>query len=435
MNLSNNPIWSPSRLLLIPSAYPNYRLPDDGRVFLNVVAPPKCQIAAITDPGNLIDCLSDSTELSCWVRHGEGMVGLGTAYSASFADALAVENWWLELVNSTTVDCDYALATEPMAAPVAFISFPFSLTGTYQIVVPQVVVGHRQGRSWMTSWDQAIWTPPNPIAQGVLQIEFEPGNLDYEQWCDTVVRMTNRIRAGQLDKVVLARDEVGRASSRISHRQVLNRLATSYPQTWTFCVANLIGASPELLVRQDRGLITSRVLAGTIHGNGSAANLADALSSSSKDLAEHNYAVASVAAALRDHVTSMHVPEVPFVLQLPNVMHLASDITAIRRPGETAIGLAAAIHPSAAVCGTPTESAYQMIQELESMDRGRYAGPVGWINAQGDGEIALALRCGVIEENTVRIFAGCGIVADSNPKAEWEETVAKLLPIKQALST
>ena len=397
-----------------------------------ILVPDFVRTTLVPDPRNLLARLPDA-EVSCWVRRDEGMAGIGAAHRRTFDNPADVESWWQEICASSQTEIDPDLDDEPMAGPVAFISFPFTPEGGYEIVVPSAILGRRNGKSWMTSWNGAPWiegtaAPSNPA------LHFHTGSLDHEQWLDAVRQALGAIRSGALDKVVLARDEIAETSVRTDPRPVVARLAETYPQTWTFCVKDLVGASPELLIRQDRGLITSRVLAGTIHGNRDDSALAEALSSSSKDLTEHEFAVTSVAEALRGHVTSLHVPEVPFVLQLPNVMHLASDITGAVRPGSTVVGLAAAIHPSAAVCGTPTHTARALIHKLEHMDRGRYAGPVGWINSHGDGEIALALRCGLIEENQVRIFAGCGIVADSDPEAEWAETVAKLLPMKQALA-
>jgi len=394
--------------------------------------PDSVRTTLVPDPQNLLTLLPDA-ELSCWVRRGEGMVGIGATHRRTFANAVDAESWWQEVCSNLKLDSDPSLDDEPMAGPVAFISFPFAPEGAYEVVVPEVLLGRRNGKSWMTSWNDAVWAEGTPAGSNPV-LHFHPGSLDHEQWLDSVRQALAAIHSGDVDKVVLARDEIAETSGRIDLRPVLARLAETYPQTWTFAVKSLVGASPELLIRQDRGLITSRVLAGTIHGNRDDSAMAEALSSSSKDLAEHEYAVTSVADALRGHVTSLHVPEVPFVLQLPNVMHLASDITGAVRPGSTVVGLAAAIHPSAAVCGTPTNAARTLIHKLEHMDRGRYAGPVGWINAHGDGEIALALRCGLIEDHQVRIFAGCGIVADSDPDAEWAETVAKLLPMKQALA-
>ncbi|HLR84145.1 MAG TPA: chorismate-binding protein, partial [Nocardioidaceae bacterium] len=184
------------------------------------------------------------------------------------------------------------------------------------------------------------------------------------------------------------------------------------------------------------GLVTSRVLAGTIRRTGDDAHdlaLAASLARSSKDLEEHEYAVRSVAEALAPHCSSMNVPESPFVLHLPNVMHLATDVAGVIDDATSSIGLAAALHPSAAVGGTPTSSAVELIAQIEGMDRDRYAGPVGWIDGHGDGEWGIALRSASIDGETVRLYAGCGIVADSDPSAELAESQAKLIPVRDAL--
>jgi menaquinone-specific isochorismate synthase len=183
----------------------------------------------------------------------------------------------------------------------------------------------------------------------------------------------------------------------------------------------------------------SRVLAGTIRRTGDDnrdLNLAAALAKSSKDLQEHEYAVASVARALAPFCSGMNVPESPYILGLPNVLHLATDVTGVADRGVSALALAAALHPSAAVCGTPTDRARAVIAELEHLDRERYAGPVGWLDAAGNGEWAIALRCGLVSETDprqIRLFAGCGIVAGSDPAAELAESVAKLVPMRDAL--
>lgn len=209
-----------------------------------------------------------------------------------------------------------------------------------------------------------------------------------------------------------------------------------------FLVDNLVGATPELLVRLSKSLVTSRVLAGTIRRTGNEERdfaLAGSLAKSSKDLEEHEYAVRSVAQALEPFASSTNVPDAPFVLHLPNVMHLATDVTGVINDTASKVDifkLIAALHPSAAVCGTPTEDARNVITELEAMNRGRYAGPVGWIDAHGDGEMGIALRCGQIspDQKSIRVFAGCGIVAGSSADQELAESQAKLLPIRSALS-
>ncbi|GMA22812.1 hypothetical protein GCM10025864_05710 [Luteimicrobium album] len=193
--------------------------------------------------------------------------------------------------------------------------------------------------------------------------------------------------------------------------------------------------------------MTSRVLAGTVRRTGDDdADLARAahLAHSSKDLEEHEYAVRSVARALEPYCSSMNVPESPFVLDLPNVLHLATDVTGVLHEQASSLAIAAALHPTAAVCGTPTDAAAALIAEIEGMERGRYAGPVGWFGADGDGEWGIALRSAELAgpgddgdpgaAHRVRLFAGCGIVAASDPEAELHESDAKLEPMRYALA-
>ena len=249
----------------------------------------------------------------------------------------------------------------------------------------------------------------------------------------------HRIETNGLEKVVLARSVTARAAEPIDARHVVNVLARDYPSCWTYSIDGLVGASPEMLIRRERGLATSRILAGTIRRTGSEETdlkLAGALARSSKNLAEHELAVDSVAHALAPLCSGMNVPESPYVLELPNVLHLATDVTAVAHKKASALRLAAALHPSAAVCGTPTSVARAAIAELEGLDRGRYSGPVGWIDARGDGEWAIALRCGIVDAadpRTIELFAGCGIVEGSDPEEELAETQVKLVPMISAL--
>jgi len=219
-------------------------------------------------------------------------------------------------------------------------------------------------------------------------------------------------------------------------RYLLGRLAAAYPECWTFQVDDMVGATPELLVRRTSDVVLSRVLAGTVkrRGNeGEDASLAKALLGSDKDLEEHEYAVRSVARALAHHCTDLRVPAQPTVLRLSNVQHLATDISGRLADGASALALAASLHPTAAVCGSPTERAFAVIRELEGMDRGRYAGPVGWFDSRGDGEFGIALRCAEVRPGSLRLFAGCGIVTGSDPEAELAESRAKFVPIRAAL--
>jgi menaquinone-specific isochorismate synthase len=352
--------------------------------------------------------------------------------------------WWRGRTASAIVRDRVGL---PGTGLVAFGSFTFADgPGDSVLTVPEVVVGRRGGRTWVTSIGAStagvspIGTRtslrPSPAPAPPVAVRVTDGARSAEAWGRVVAEAVRRIDAGELEKVVLARDLVARAAGEIDVRWALERLAADYPTCWTFSVDGLFGATPEMLIRRERGLLTSRVLAGTIRRTGDDAadlRLAATLARSSKDLEEHEYAVRSVADALAPHCTSMNVPEAPFVLHLPNVMHLASDVAGVIDDGTTSLELAAALHPSAAVGGTPTSVATAVIAELEGMDRGRYAGPVGWMDASGDGEWGIALRAGQLAGDTVRLFAGCGIVAGSDPASELAEAQAKFVPVLSAL--
>jgi menaquinone-specific isochorismate synthase len=401
----------------------------------------------VADPGSLLSLLPADDDTTTWVRRGEGLVGWGVAAICRtsgpdrFADASA---WWSTHARSAVVRDE---VRRPGSGLVCFGSFAFAdEPGDSVLVVPQVVVGRRAERTWVTTIGAGAIASTTPVAatqppDAPDGVTFADGALSGTEWELVVAEAVRRIGAGELEKVVLARDLLATATGDIDVRWPVSRLAATYPTCWTFHVDGLFGATPEMLVRRERGLVTSRVLAGTIRRTGDDARdlaLAATLARSSKDLEEHEYAVRSVAEALAPHCSSTNVPEAPFVLHLPNVMHLATDVAGVIREGGEASGtsldLAEALHPSAAVGGTPTHSATAMIAELEGMDRGRYAGPVGWMDAAGDGEWGLALRSGEIAGPRVRLFAGCGIVADSDPEAELAESQAKFVPVRDALS-
>jgi len=394
--------------------------------------------------GALLDLLPTDSPVT-WLRRGEGLIGWGVAAEVrtSGADRFAAANdWWAETTAHAVVRDE---VRQPGSGLVCFGTFAFAdEPGDSVLVVPEVVVGRRGDLTWVTTIGRGtIATPPVSLAEAPeppADIRFADGALNGEQWMSVVADAVARISAGDLEKVVLARDLVATATSPVDVRWPLRRLAEDYPMCWTFHVDGMFGATPEMLVRRERGLVTSRVLAGTIRRTGDDERdlaLAATLARSSKDLEEHEYAVRSVAEALDPHCSSMNVPESPFVLHLPNVMHLATDVNGVVHDAGTvsSLQLAEALHPSAAVGGTPTPVATALISEIEGMDRGRYAGPVGWMDASGDGEWGIALRSAHLSGSTVRLFAGCGIVADSDPAAELAESQAKFVPVRDALTS
>ncbi len=396
--------------------------------------------ARLGDHLPLLELLPDNAPLT-WVRGGDGLVGWGT-YATTvvkgenrFTDA---RTWWHQQLEKFAIsDSVHASGT----GPILFTSFSFDPTEDSVLVIPQVVVGMRNGSSWIT-W---IGDQPQPslleVTPKLADAEFNwgDGSLSPAEWQVRVGQAIKEIESTNLEKVVLARDLRINSHRPIDARKILRNLSAEYPSTWIFAVDGLVGATPELLLRLSRGMVTSRVLAGTISKTGDDEKdlaLAASLARSSKDLEEHEYAVRSVADALEPFCTSTNVPDSPFVLHLANVMHLATDVTGALIESKNSIdafSILEKLHPSAAVCGTPTNVAADVINRIEGLSRGRYAGPVGWLDARGDGEIGIALRCGQITDNEIQIYAGCGIVAGSNPEKELSESNAKFAPMRSAL--
>ncbi|MGY1621713.1 isochorismate synthase MenF [Geodermatophilus sp. SYSU D00965] len=401
----------------------------------------------LPDPPALLDLLPGAGALS-WVRRGEGLVGWGEAarLEVSGPSALAeAAEWWAE--HSAGLDVDDPLGV-PGSGPVVFASIAFDpAAGTSVFVVPEVVVGRRDGVAWVTTTGDVALDAPAATAEPAPlgRLRYADGAMDPASWCATVAAAVERIAAGALAKVVLARDLLVTADAPLDPRALLARLAARFPDCWTFAVDGLLGATPELLLRRTGRELSSRVLAGTAPRGAGAEDerLAAALLGSAKDRAEHALAVESLVRALEPYCSTLTAPEEPELLTLANVRHLATDVAGVqRRTGARGaaglLELVGAVHPTAAVCGTPTAAAAGVIGELEGMDRGRYAGPVGWLDARGDGEFGLALRCAQLCDDdpaAARLFAGCGIVAGSDPAAELAETQAKFAAFQAALES
>lgn len=380
-----------------------------------------------------------------WIRSGDGLIGFGEYKKIELTGEDRFEKakaWWQTQLSEFKIQNNvHGSGT----GPILFGSFSFDPNEKSILVIPKIILGKKAGKSWVTwigdNTQPNFSTLSKSLPSG--EITWSDGALSESQWKDQVSFAVDSIKQNKLEKVVLARDQVAASTVAINTRGLLQRLEIEYPSTWLFLVDGLIGATPELLVRLSKSLVTSRVLAGTIRKTGNEDRdlaLAASLAKSSKDLEEHEYAVRSVADALAPFCSSTNVPESPFVLHLSNVMHLATDVTGVLNDSAKQADIFTLIqqlHPSAAVCGTPTNAAKKFIIDFEKMNRERYAGPVGWIDANGDGEIAIALRCGQLSQDnkSIRIFAGCGVVAGSDPANELAESQAKLMPMRTALET
>ncbi|TYK44952.1 isochorismate synthase [Actinomadura decatromicini] len=410
---------------------------------LAVTAPDRLSVRTVPvpDPGDLVARLPHPTALA-WIRNGQGIVGWGEAARLTlpggdgddrFTDAARLLT---RLFGAADVDDPVAL---PGTGPVAFGSFGFDPKSPDSVlIVPRRVLGRRNGVAWLTTIgdDAEPLTHTTPPA-APTGLAWSQGALPEHAWKDAVAAAVARIRDGRLGKVVLARDVTARAAAPIDARVLLRRLADRFPACYAFSCAGLVGATPELLIRRTGGDIESLVLAGTTaRGAGPADDRARAarLFASAKDREEHRYAADMVRDALAPLCAELTVPDEPELLTLPNLTHLASPVRGRLAADRSVLDVVAALHPTPAVAGTPTGTALDLIRELEGMDRGRYAGPVGWVDARGDGEWGIALRCAEIDGTRARLFAGCGIVADSDPDAELAEARTKLRPMQYALN-
>ena len=392
-----------------------------------------------------------------YIRGGDGLVGWGEAVRLEAHGPNRIQELstkWRELAASAEVDDQVKL---PGTGLVAFgsIAFADSSETSSALIVPKVLLGLRDGRAWLTTVElntegrtvdlsgaANFWQTKTSFAANA-PVSLTSGDQSAEAFKASVEKAVAAITDGSLEKVVLARDLVGTLSADFDIRASLNKLANRFPTCWIYSVDGLFGASPELLVRVAHGQVSARVLAGTA-GRGTDPEvdkaISAALAASAKNTTEHAFAVDSLVQTLSPFCEHVDADPKPFSLALPNLWHLASDVHGVLRDEASVLDLAAALHPTAAVAGTPRLEAQQLLAELEPFDRGRYAGPVGWIGADGDGEWAIALRGAQIQPadasglRTIRAFAGCGIVAGSEPEAELAETELKFSPIREALS-
>ncbi|MBE9374905.1 isochorismate synthase [Saccharopolyspora sp. HNM0983] len=408
----------------------------------------------------LVDLLPDTDVLS-WVRGGDGIVGLGRAarFDISGSDRFgAAREHWRRLCQGVRVDDPVRL---PGSGPIAFASMAFDDDpGDSVLVVPEVVLGRRAGTTWLTTIGTAEDVPSGGSAalrdlrdaaasraapvRSPGRVDYAAGQLSAAGYRTAVAEAVHRIRAASgLGKIVLAHDLLASTEQPIDARFLLGNLAAKYPACWTFVVEGLVGATPELLLERTDREVRSRVLAGSAwpHDGRGPDELARELLHSDKNRDEHEHAVRSVAASLGPFCDRLRSPAEPEVIRLHNMLHLATDITG-RLDGSAAgradlLDVLAAVHPTAAVGGTPTEQAVREIRELEGMDRGRYAGPVGWLDADGNGQFGIALRCAQLGTDgaDARLFAGCGVVADSDPDSEAAEAAAKLRAVQEALES
>ena len=387
-----------------------------------------------------------------WWKRGEGFTGIGEcaryAFSGPtrFSEASAV---WAELVSTSHVTDSVNLRGTGL---ISISTFSFSDDSPMQstMIIPHYILGRTDGVTWFTRIRLAEETADTLTAKIALQIITEllesragsrvPLNFasdDHDLFTEHVDKALSQIAAGSVEKIVLSRVQNAALPPDFDLRPALRHLAESYPDCWTFSVDGFFGSSPETLINVTAGHFTAKVLAGTApRGTDSATDtqMAADLASSNKDLDEHGFASRSVFKALNPLVSQLSMSDAPYTFKLPNVWHLASDIAGELSPDVSSLDIVRALHPTAAVAGTPTSHAVTLIAEIEGFDRGRYTGPVGWMGANGDGQWAIGLRCAQKFSDRIEAYAGGGIVSDSIPEKEYIETEMKFRPVLEALS-
>jgi isochorismate synthase len=408
------------------------------------------------------------------------LAGVGAAWSvtASVDRFQAVRRAWQDLLKEAVVEgAEQAPAWG--AGPLALGGFSFdpvrASTPVWQefaparFVLPRFTLAARDGQAWLTSnlllgpmddadrlaseQDLAARTllaaaaaVPDPGSRSAPAAGLTPpvDLVPAEAWQDMVASMARDIRQGRFAKVVLARQARVTSHQALSSTATLAALRRAYPGSFVFAFARglgqraFLGATPERLVRLRAGLVETSALAGSSRRGASPAEdaqLGETLLRDTKELAEHAVVTEMLRQTLAPLCHDLSLPEGPVLLRLATVQHLFTPIQGRLRNGQTILDLVERLHPTPAVGGTPREGALSAIREREQLDRGWYAGPVGWLDGQGEGEFAVAIRSALLDgaRREALLFAGCGIVADSQPEREYAESRLKMQAMLSAL--
>jgi len=383
-------------------------------------------LRAVTRALDHVDDLLDALGPDGFVWSEDG-VGLATG---GVAATVAPEHAAEVLAGITTDD----EVGRPGTGPVAVGALPFDPAASARLTIPARVVGRdAHGRGWITHIGPPLEPVPTPAPRATRFVV--KAVQQRSDWDDAIEAALADIARGTYAKVVLAREVTVEADTPFDLRAVLHRLRSQQPGCILYAEGGFVGATPELLVRRTGAAFESRPMAGTAPGS-VAAEVAARLAASGKDAREHRFVVDAVHDALAPLAASISVPQAPVVEHFGSLAHLVTPIRGELREGRdgpSALDLARLLSPSPAVGGTPTDAALAAIRRLEPFDRGPYAGPVGWVDARGDGAFAVALRGAEIDGARALLRAGAGIVAGSDPASEWAETVAKFDPMLRAL--
>jgi isochorismate synthase len=363
-------------------------------------------------------------------RDGVGYAGRGVAARVPIDDAV-------DFLDSI----DHVDHTSNSSGPIAIGAIPFLPGHAAELIVPEVVVGKdARGNRFITTIDEATINifdgdEPEPDAAAY---RINPG-IDVDHYLAAVAAARDAVRQGRMEKAVIARPLVIESDRPIDVHAVLRRLKSTFGSSYRFSIEGFIGASPELLVAVDDDVVSAHPLAGTTRTTGDAELdevLAAELQASVKNQIEHEVAIEMVRDTLLPFCSYLDWAPEPSIVKVANVQHLGSQAEGrLSRPSPTVIELVRALQPTPAVGGYPRDDAIDLITEVEGFERGLYGGAVGWVDRNGDGVWAVALRCAELSDDrmSARLVAGGGIVADSEPLAELVETQAKFQAMLSAI--
>jgi len=399
---------------------------------------------------DLIDVAGETGTL--WARGSVGFAGRGEVARVGVpaGDPAAAARAVQAALDTIEVDDEVG---HPGCGPVALGALPFDPDTPGEVVVPRVLVGQAEdGTRWLTTihpvghaeadrpalavLDELLAPPdqrPGPDPRSFTVTSTRPA----EDWCRSVVAAREELRTGVARKVVLARELLIEVEQPLRRQDVLRQLRRSYPTCMVFADGGFVGASPELLVARTGDRVRSHPMAGTAPRSADPvvdARLAADLSASAKDQIEHRYTIDMVHETLLPWCSYLDEEAEPSIVAMANVQHLATLVEGqLSSPPASVVELMRALHPTPAVNGSPRREALALISRHEGIDRGRYAGPVGWVDRHGNGAWAVGIRSAEIDGCRARVFAGVGVVADSDPEAELAETRAKFQALLGAI--
>ncbi|MGI9145785.1 MAG: isochorismate synthase [Chloroflexota bacterium] len=402
-----------------------------------------------------------TTHRALWLRpsSGEAVVGVGAARTLTGTGHerfRQVDRAWRDLLAEAVMEDGLG---QPYGGPVLLGGFSFDPlraqgSGLWcgfpdaRLVLPERMLVVSQGAAWLTRnvvvlpEDGCLRQEQPPEPERTPSPDGADGMLSQAQWQSLVGAVARGIADGQLgvDKIVLARAQQVQQPHAMDPQLAVRNLAQRYPGCTIFAITHanacFLGATPERLVALRNGTASTLALAGSSPRGATPSDdqrLAEQLLHDPKERAEHAIVVTAVREALAQVCSRVISDTQPTLKKLANVQHLLTSMRARVAPGTSILELVERLHPTPAVGGFPTQRALDLIRQHEALDRGWYAGPIGWVNRDGEGEFVVAIRSALLRGNSATLFAGCGIVADSDPATEFAESGWKLQPMLAAL--